>query len=192
MTRPGTRYAHRLLAPRTVYLIGTRSADGESNLIPISNVTSVSIDPQLVVVAVSKKWQTHQNLQARAGFTLSVPSVGHHDGVWRLGNRYSGHKFTTRTSKLSASGLNITDDPDLPGPILSDGHGWACCTVQARPDLAGDHGIFIADITRFQPNLQYLHHDGTPVNELRPLQQITGNHFTTTGTSFTLPYGPYR
>lgn len=54
--------AHRLLAPRIAYLIGTRDHGGTPNVIPVSNVTSVSTDPQHVLLAVYKQWRTYETL----------------------------------------------------------------------------------------------------------------------------------
>lgn len=182
--------AHRLLAPRIVYLIGTRSRDGEPDLIPVSNVTSISTQPQLVVVAVFRDWQTYTNLREAAGFTLSVPSIDHQDGVWRLGARYSRYDYPDRWAKLHACGLALSDDPELAGPILTDGLGWMSCRIVARPDFGGDHGVFIGEITRVEFSSGHFHDDGTPTGDLHPLMQVTGNRFTTSGTTSTSPYGP--
>jgi flavin reductase (DIM6/NTAB) family NADH-FMN oxidoreductase RutF len=185
------RYAHRLLGPWVVYLVGTRSVTGEPNLHPVSNATSVSIRPQLIMIAVSKKWRTHENLQVTDGFTLSVPTVAHGEGVWRLGARYSGHRFADRAVKMAASGLAITDDAALPGPVLADGPGWLSCQVIARPDLPGDHGVAVGEVTQGHFNPGFLNRNGEPVDGLHPLMQITGNCFTSAGSSFTIPYGPH-
>ncbi|GAA0908573.1 flavin reductase family protein [Virgisporangium aurantiacum] len=182
--------AHRLLAPRIAYLIGTRSPEGEPNLIPISNITSVSTDPQLVLLAVLKKWQTCHNLIHGNGFTLSVPTVGHLDGVWKLGARYSRYTYSDRRAKLRDCGLHTTDSPELPGPILENGVGWLSCEIVNRPDVNGDHGLFIGEVAGVQFNPELLTADGTPVGTVRPLMQITGNLFTTAGDATSVPYGP--
>jgi flavin reductase (DIM6/NTAB) family NADH-FMN oxidoreductase RutF len=52
--------AHRLLAPRIAYLIGIRDHGGVPNVIPVSNVTSTSTDPQHVLLAVYKQWRTYE------------------------------------------------------------------------------------------------------------------------------------
>jgi flavin reductase (DIM6/NTAB) family NADH-FMN oxidoreductase RutF len=66
---------HRLLAPRIAYVIGTTGAKGP-DLAPVSNLTSVSRSPQVIVIAVYKEWQTYANLREGSGFTVSVPHVG--------------------------------------------------------------------------------------------------------------------
>lgn len=181
--------AHRLLAPRIAYLIGTRSPDGEANLIPVSNVTSISTDPQLIVIAVYRAWKTYDNLQATDTFTLCVPTADQHDGVWKLGARYSRYDFPDRTTKLTESGLTLDLSPDLPGPVLVNGIGWMSCHITARPNIDGDHGVYIGQITHVEFNDDYVTQDGTPASDLHPLMQITGNRFTTPGPAFTIPYG---
>ena len=181
--------AHRLLAPRIAYLVGTRSPQGEPNLIPVSNITSISTDPQLIVVAVYRDWQTYDNLQAAEGFTLSVPTDDHREGVWKLGARYSRYSFPDRRTKLAESGLSIDQNPDLHGPVLADGIGWLSCRITARPDFGGDHGVFIGEIVHAEFNDDYLSDDGTTTDDLRPLMQITGNTFTTAGQASTIPFG---
>ena len=182
--------AHRLLAPRIAYLVGTRTPDGEANLIPVSNATSISTDPQLVVVAVFKDWQTRDNLRRAEGFTLSVPTIDHREGVWKLGARYSRYEYPDRATKLHASGLALVDDPNLYGPILTDGLGWLSCHIVARPDFGGDHAVFVGEIIHVQFNPEHFHDDGTPTGDLHPLMQVTGNRFTTTGETTTIAYGP--
>jgi flavin reductase (DIM6/NTAB) family NADH-FMN oxidoreductase RutF len=181
--------AHRLLAPRVAYLVGTRSPQGEPNLIPVSNVTSISTNPQLIVVAVYRAWRTYDNLQVAEGFTLSVPTDDHREGVWKLGARYSHYTFLDRRTKLAESRLSVDERSDLPGPVLADGIGWLSCRITARPDFGGDHGVFIAEVVQAEFNDDYLSDEGKPTADLRPLMQVTGNTFTTSGQVSTIPYG---
>jgi flavin reductase (DIM6/NTAB) family NADH-FMN oxidoreductase RutF len=190
--RPGSvTKAHRLLAPRIAYLIGTRASNGEANLIPVSNATSISTNPQFVVVAVFKDWQTYDNLQRAEGFTLSVPTIDHREGVWKLGARYSRYEYPDRATKLHASGLALIDDRDPYGPILADGLGWLSCRIVARPDFGGDHGVIVGEIIRVEFNPGHFQDDGTPTGDLHPLMQVTGNRFTTSGETTTIAYGAH-
>ena len=189
-TRTGsTAKAHRLLAPRIAFLIGTRSPEGEANLIPVSNVTSISTSPQLVLLAVYKDWKTYDNLNEATGFTLSVPSADQREGVWKLGARYSRYDFASRETKLLESGLALTDEPELFGPVLTDGLGWLSCRITQRPDYGGDHGIFIGEVVHVEFKKDVFTADGTPLGDLHPLMQVTGNLFTTASATSTIPYG---
>ncbi|WP_454196497.1 flavin reductase family protein [Nocardia sp. Marseille-Q1738] len=195
--------AHRLLAPRIAYLIGTRSVDGTANLIPVSNLTSVSTNPQQVAVAVHKEWATYQNLQTAPGFTVSVPTIEQLDSVWKLGARYSKFPVTEPTEKLRASGLSLDYEssiygpvvygPVVYGPVVPAGLGWMACRTIARIDLGGDHGLAIAEVENVWFNPKFLTADGVPNGATHPLMQQTGNQFTTTTDELTsIPYFSVR
>jgi flavin reductase (DIM6/NTAB) family NADH-FMN oxidoreductase RutF len=182
--------AHRLLAPRVAYLIGTRAVDHTPNLIPVSNLTSVSTEPQQIALAVLKQWETHKNLRDADGFTVSVPHSSQLVGVWKLGAKYSRFPYTSTTEKIAASGLSVDGETSPHGPILEDGIGWAACRIVGNPDFGGDHGIYIGLIEHVEFNPQYLRSDGTPHDDARPVMQITGNTFTTAADTCAIPYYP--
>jgi flavin reductase (DIM6/NTAB) family NADH-FMN oxidoreductase RutF len=180
--------AHRLLAPRIAYLIGTRASDNSPNLIPVSNLTSISTEPQQVAVAVYKQWETNKNLRDADGFTLSVPHIDQLEGVWKLGAKYSHYPCTNNIEKITTSGLSVDHATSPYGPILTDGIGWAACQIIELLDFGGDHGIYIAHITHVHFNPTYLNLDGTPHGDVCPVMQITGNAFTTAAKAHTIPY----
>lgn len=180
--------AHRLLAPRVAYLIGTRDHNGTTNVIPVSNVTSVSTDPQHVLLAVYKQWRTHEILLDAAGFTLSVPLIGHLEGVWILAARYSHYPAANPHEKITASGLNFDYDASPYGPVLVDSIGWMDCHVIERIDLSGDHGLIIGQVQQVWFNPQFFDPEGIPRDQTKPLMQITGNRFTTATQVQQAPY----
>jgi len=180
--------AHRLLAPRIVYLIGTKSPDGAMNVIPVSNVTSVSTRPQHILLAVFKRWTTYHNLLAAEGFTVSVPLFGQLRGVWALGAKYSRFPVAGLEEKLAASGLAFDYRAVTHGPVLTDGIGWLDCRIISTNDLGGDHGIVIGSVVNAWFNPTYLEHDGTPRGDIHPLMQWTGNLFATAGDRRSIPY----
>ncbi|WP_280314204.1 flavin reductase family protein [Nocardia abscessus] len=177
--------AHRLLAPRIAYLVGTRSRNGTANLIPVSNLTSVSTDPQQIAIAVYKKWATYENLCSAAGFSVTVPTIEQLDGVWKLGARYSKYPATEPAEKLSGSGLEIDFGLSAYGPVVPAGLGWLSCRTIARLDLGGDHGIVIGRVEAVWFNTRHFNSDGTPKGASHPLMQQTGNLFTTTADELT-------
>jgi flavin reductase (DIM6/NTAB) family NADH-FMN oxidoreductase RutF len=183
-----TAKAHRLLAPRIAYLIGTRDRDGTYNVIPVSNVTSVSTDPQHLLLAVHKQWRTYETLLGTEGFTLSVPLIGHLQGAWKLGARYSRYPAKNPQEKLAASGLSFDYDASSYGPVLADGVGWIACQTIQLADFGGDHGIIIGQARRAWFNPEFLTLEGVPHARTNPLMQITGNRFTTPAQSCQVPY----
>lgn len=181
--------AHRLFAPRVAYLVGTRTKEGHApNLIPVSNVTSVSTEPQQIVVAVYKEWETHRNLSAAEGFTVSVPHISQLEGVWKLGAKYSRYPSDSTADKIQSCGLSIDHDKSLHGPILVDGIGWAACQIVSKLDFSGDHGVYIGQLEKVSFNPRYLSPDGVPKDDARPVMQVTGNLFSTAGNIQEVPY----
>lgn len=180
--------AHRLLAPRIAYLIGTRDDNGTPNVIPVSNVTSVSTDPQHVLLAVYKQWRTYEVLLSTEGFTLSVPFISHLEGVWILAARYSHYPATSPQEKLTASDLTFDYDASPHGPVLVDSIGWMDCQILERIDLSGDHGLIIGKALQVWFNPKILDSEGIPYGQTNPLMQVTGNRFTTAAQSQQVPY----
>lgn len=171
--------AHRLLAPRIAYLIGTKDENGNANLIPVSNLTSVSTKPQQVALAVFKQWRTYENLLAADGFTVTVPTIEQLESVWKLGARYSKFPVVDPVEKLASCGLELDYDASSYGPIVPSGIGSLSCRVVARIDLNGDHGITVGEVEQVWFNPEYLTAEGQPKATAHPIMQQTGNLFTT-------------
>lgn len=171
--------AHRLLAPRIAYLIGTRDENGIANVIPVSNLTSVSTKPQQVAIAVLKQWRTYKNLLTADGFTVTVPTVQQLDSVWKLGARYSKFPLVDPEEKLASCGLELDSDASPYGPVVPSGIGSLSCRVLTRIDLNGDHGITVGEVEQVWFNREYLTAVGQPEAMTHPLMQQTGNLFTT-------------
>src|SRR5690348_4874947 len=83
--------AHRLLAPRIVHIVTTVDKKGRVNASPFSNLTSVSTDPERLVLGVYKKWDTIKNIRATREFVVNVPSIGLLEQVWICGDKYAGN-----------------------------------------------------------------------------------------------------
>jgi flavin reductase (DIM6/NTAB) family NADH-FMN oxidoreductase RutF len=180
--------AHRLLSPRVAYLIGSRAPDGTADNIPVSNLTSISTSPQQIVVAIFKQWQTHHNLLAAQGFTVSVPTIHQLAGVWKLGAKYSRYTYPSAEAKITDSGLAIDSATSQYGPVLTDGVGWLAVQKLQHLDFGGDHAVFIAQVADLWFNPAFLKADGTPRGEVHPVMQVTGNLFTTAARTREIPY----
>jgi flavin reductase (DIM6/NTAB) family NADH-FMN oxidoreductase RutF len=182
------RVCHRLLAPRTGYLIGTNGKQGP-DVAPISNVTQVSSDPQIFLIAVYLKWQTYQNLQNATGFSLSVPRVEHTDVVWRLGEKFSGFAIPEDQTKLEASGGKFELHHSQFGPVLADATGWCECEIITEVSVPrADHGVFLGRVLRGAFNEEFLNEDGTYRKNSKPLMQVVLNNFATSSDHWEVPW----
>ena len=172
-------FAHRLLSPRLTVLVGTRSESRGRNVIPISNVTSVSTSPQLLVVAVYREWLTADLLSDSSGFTVSIPTIAQLEGVWRLGSRYSGFPAASVEDKLARSGVTLDDSFSSYGPVVAGATGWlALRKVAEVDDLESDHAIIIGTVEKAARQHDHLDAQGRPKSAPSPVLQIVGNTFT--------------
>jgi flavin reductase (DIM6/NTAB) family NADH-FMN oxidoreductase RutF len=182
---------HRLLAPRTGYLIGTIGESGP-NIAPIANVTQVSADPQIFVIAVYRQWQTYANLLSAQGFTLSVPRAEHQEIVWRLGQKFSGFVIPEGQDKFTASGGSFDFNASRFGPIFSEATGWCECEIMTHINAPeADHGIFLGRVLGGKFDERFMRSDGTYVQNSKPLMQVVLNRFATSSDHWEIPWlGP--
>lgn len=116
-----------------VTVVGISVGDGTWGM-TANAVTSLSLDPPLVLVAVERNSQTHVHLKASQGYSLSILSSEQRE----ISDRFAfvGPKHFT--------GLNVFTAA-TGAPILADCLGWLDCRItEVLP--GGDHDIFIGEI----------------------------------------------
>ena len=116
-----------------VTVVSTRMGD-ETWGMTANAVTSLSLDPPLVLVAVDKKSQSHTNFSEGGCFAMNILSAAQREISDRFA--FTGPKdFSNLEFKTAITGA----------PILHDTLGWVDC--QLKEILAGgDHDIFIGEI----------------------------------------------
>jgi flavin reductase (DIM6/NTAB) family NADH-FMN oxidoreductase RutF len=143
---PVTGPVHRLLGPRPVYFVGSTRLDGSHHLCAATNVTSVSVDPPQVVVALWPAWETTGNVLRTRTLTLSPATDGQLPAVLTAGHHYSGVRLPEGVDKFRATGLTpFVPLPGHPAGVLESPAVLACDVVQVMPD-AGDHVLVIARV----------------------------------------------
>ncbi|MBI1900299.1 MAG: flavin reductase family protein [Planctomycetia bacterium] len=117
-----------------VTVVGTALDDGTTWGMTANAVTSLSLDPPLVLVAVDKGSQTAKNLQASGRFAISILSAAQE----AISRRFAGdgpRDFSGLATKTSVTG----------SPILSDAIAWIDCEVsEILP--GGDHDIYLGRV----------------------------------------------
>jgi hydroxymethylglutaryl-CoA lyase len=105
--------------------------------ITASSFTSLSLDPPLVLVSLSKRLFTHNVIAESGSFAVNVLSAHQLD----LGMRFAGMKpeIADRFAGLETI-RSVTGSPLLP-----DSLAWVDCTVWAMYD-GGDHTIFVGEV----------------------------------------------
>lgn len=184
---------HRIMAPRLVFLLGTVSKDGEENVMPISNVTNISTEPGMAIVAVYKEWQTCQNLKTAEGFTLSLVSKEQLELVWKLGGKYSGYESPTKKTEEFKDSLDFEFSKF--GPVLKGALGWIECRITDRPNADnGNHYLAIGEYTKAMVDESKYTSEILPIDVPKPLMQWAQNSFSTAENIFNIDYfkGPHR
>lgn len=128
----------RVLAhlPTGVTVIAAHGDNGPVGM-AANSVTSVSLDPPLILFCPAKSSSTWPKIRAAGSFCVNV-MAGHHEGVTRQfaakeADRFSGVDFASRPT----------------GPALPDVAAWIECTLDAEHD-AGDHTIVVARVVAIE------------------------------------------
>lgn len=172
------KYAHRLLAPRIAYLVTSISRHGRSNVAAFTNITSVSTDPQQIVLAVCPRWTTFKNIQATKEFVINIPGENLLRHVWVCGDKYAGNPIPSELDKISVAGLTKLASTQVRPPRLAECYAYLECRVRWTRST-GNHRLFLADVVAAR------HRKGAFLEEMllnvgvnRPVMQISGPHFT--------------
>ena len=127
-----------------------------------SSFSSVSLEPPLVMICLSKKLFTHQCVVDSGVFAVNILSREQVD----IGKRFAGMfpEIEDRFADLNC----ITAETG--SPILSDVMSWVDCSTEKTVD-AGDHTIFIGKVlacgtTTAQKPLLYHHRHWGQFTEL--------------------------
>ena len=117
-----------------VTVVGTTTEDGGTHGMTANAVTSVSLDPPLVLVCVVKDNQTNGHLQKSRCFSMNILSADQEE----ISNRFA-FKGPRDFSDLD------TTTAETGAPILAGTLGWVDCRVsEILP--GGDHDIFLGEI----------------------------------------------
>lgn len=185
--KPATEKLHRILTPRLVVTIGSKAPDGRANIIPINNITSVSTDPGMVLIAVYKHWITAQNLQTAKGFTVSVPQRNQLDLIWKLGQKFSG--YSSKLDKIEEFRDHLNLEFSDYGPVLIGAQGWLECEIVGRPNGAGaNHYLVIGRTGKGAIDPGLFNDQISPINNPKPFMQWDSNRFSEASDVFSIDY----
>ncbi|MCD9198628.1 flavin reductase [Aeromicrobium wangtongii] len=123
--------------PSGVTIVTTLSGDGAWHGMTASSFSSVSLEPPLVSICLSKNLYSHQLIAESGIFGVNVLAKDQTD----VGRRFAGmdpgveDRFAGETWTTAATGV----------PLLDSGLGWFDCrVVHAYP--GGDHTIFVGEV----------------------------------------------
>ncbi|MBM4435031.1 MAG: flavin reductase family protein [Chloroflexi bacterium] len=101
----------------------------------VNSFASVSLEPPLVLVCISRRARAHSGIEAAGGFAVNVLAEGQ-EGVARLFASLAEDKFTGLDHRPSPAGH----------PLLAGTCAWLDCEVVAS-HAAGTHTIHVGRVT---------------------------------------------
>ncbi len=118
-----------------VAIVASRDAGGEPCGLTANAVSSLSLDPSLVLVCIDRSANSHDCIRDAGVFTVNMLASGDE----RLARRFSAndweHKFDGVGWHTATTGA----------PVLDDALAWIDCRITSRHD-GGDHSIFIGEV----------------------------------------------
>ena len=138
--------------PYGLYIIGSRSPEGEANAMMADWVMQVSFEPRLIGVAFEKDAHTLENIRADGVFTvnmLSQDSESMHLAS-RFAQPYDSGKVKGRAGTAITEGHRKLDGIDYTAaasgcPVLDRGLGWLDCRADSFIEV-GDHILVVGEV----------------------------------------------
>lgn len=179
--------AHRLISPRVAFAVGVTGSMGP-NIIPMSNVTSLSTEPELIGIGSYVGWQTTHVLREAEGFTLSVPSAEQDRLIWKLAASYSGYSGDGSGAKMEEFSEELDTTWSKYGPVLERCIGRIECRLASVLTGLGNHVWLVGQVLRAEADPSFLNHKGECVKDYQPLMQVSGNVMSTAAPFWRLDY----
>ena len=149
-----------------VTIVTTRDGQGRPLGFTANSFASVSLDPALLLVQISRNSVNYVKFTTARGFAVNILS----EGQKALSNTFA------RPSEDRFAGIDWQAGP-AGSPILPDVSAWFDCALHQVVE-AGDHAILLGRVEAFQ---------ATPAPGLG---YYRGTYFTPVATQATVPTGP--
>ena len=172
------RYAHRLLGPRTAFLITTIDKLNKPNIAVASNVVCVSSDSQVIGLAMLPEWQTSQNILATKEFAIGLIDARFLDNIWIAGNKYSGVNLRKGSDKFVASGFHKLSSQSIKSPTVKEAVATVECRLLDHIDIGGNQLFFMGKVVGATYDPEFVSKDLIPnLDKIQPIQQISREIF---------------
>ena len=113
----------------------TGRRDGSMHGLTVNAVSSVSLDPPLVLVCLDRNGTSHDPIIASGAFAVSV-LASDQEGL--------AHRFARGTHRERFAGVAFRDGASG-SPVLADALAWLDCAIRAVHP-AGDHSIVVGEV----------------------------------------------
>ena len=173
--------SHRLIAPRIPYIVTTVDKRNRVNAASFSNLTSVSTEPERLVIGVYKKWDTIKNIKETKEFVVNVPSKNLLDEVWICGDKYAGNPIPRGIDELKIADLTEIPSEKVKPPRIAECFGHLECKVKWIKDV-GDHYLVLGEVVAASFSSGYLDKNFIQIiPKTNPLFEISRGFFTSPG-----------
>ena len=115
----------------------TGRLDGSVHGLTVNAVSSVSLEPPLVLVCLDRSGTSHDPIIASGAFAVSVLASGQEELALRFSRGTHRERFNGIEFRAGASG----------SPVLPDALAWLDCSIRAVHP-AGDHSIVVGEVLR--------------------------------------------
>jgi len=119
-----------------VAVVTARGSDGVGVGLTINSLTSVSLDPPLVLFCLDKKAQLYPTFKKAGFFAVNFLA----EGQEAISRHFADHHHNPKPK-------NLWDKPQEGCPILRQTLGWIACRKTALYK-GGDHDIFMGEVVR--------------------------------------------
>lgn len=123
----------------TGVMVLTVNDRGESHAITVNAVTSLSLDPLLMLVCIERNARSHELLRRAGAFALNILTEGQRE----LGERFAYDREARTRPEAFARGYA----GETGALIFQDSLGFLECRITAEYP-GGDHTIFIGQVVR--------------------------------------------
>lgn len=172
------QFSHRVLAPRIGYIVTTQNKKGQVNAAVFSNLTSVSTDPERIIMGVYKPWDTIKNLRQTKEFVVNLPSKDLLEQVWICGDKHAGNPIPYGVNELEIAGLTTIPSKKVKPPRVSECYAHLECKMLWMKDV-GNHYLILGEVVSGSFTKGYLDDNYViDVDTCLPLMEITWNRFT--------------
>jgi flavin reductase (DIM6/NTAB) family NADH-FMN oxidoreductase RutF len=118
-----------------VTVVTATGPGGAARGLTASAVTSVSLDPPLVLACVDRSSDTHDCIERAGAFAVNILGRGREAAARRFADQPADEKFHGIPFRTEVTGA----------PVLDDVLGWVDCRLWASYD-GGDHTIFVGEV----------------------------------------------
>lgn len=170
--------SHRVIAPRIAYIVTSVDEKGRVNAGVFSNLTSVSTDPERLVLGVYKEWDTIKNIRQTKEFVVNVPSKDLIEQVWICGDKYAGNPIPRGINELRIARLTEIPSEKVKPPRIAECYAHLECKVVWVKDV-GNHFLVLGEIIAASFSPEYLNKDFiVNIDKAKPLMEISRGLFT--------------